>query len=943
MHLKGFRVLAACPSSVIPNFRGYELAVAGFAGNIPNFRGYRVGVTRFGGNYVNVRDYYEFGPPGSRSTRSFSMARGISLRMSVGLWLRRGCATILLAGWVSGLGQAQEGRLDGTARPLKQAVFLHTAPASDSFRGSTQLSLQLVRDTKEIRLHAQDITLDKAVLIGEGQTWTLTAKPAADETVTLLSPSPLKAGAYRLELEFHGPYNRRSSGLYKYADQGLPYLSTQFEMSHARLCFPCFDEPAFKIPFQLTVEAPKGQSVYSNTPETKLTEQGDWMVHEFAPTPPMPSYLVALAVGPFESAEVEKLSVPGRIVAPRGKIGLSGFARRETPRILGALEGYFGIEYPYPKLDQVAVTEFPHGAMENAGMVTYREDLLLINESTVQQDAETASCMVISHELAHQWFGNLVTMKWWNDLWLNEAFATWMATKIVNQLYPELEYQLSTPQNRVLGSDANVSTKPIRKPIRNEADIFDGLSLAYNKGSAVLNMVERWIGEKTFQSGMRAYLSKYRFGNAEAADLWQALGAASDKDVEAVLKAFTEQSGFPLISVTPKGKTLLVSQTRFLNAGVSAPEQTWTLPLFFRYGAGSREAVATLLLDSPSANLELEFEPEWIFPDDGAVGYFRWQLPKPRLERLLAHRDRLSNREKLALMWNLQALVNAGVLSAGESLELVVPFLSEDHPSVVGFALSALDANRQLFVHEGNKAGWRSYLKTAIAPVVERFGLTPREGEPAKVQDLRPLLLRLLADELDDEELIATATGQAREYLAGSSKVDPSLADAYLRIAARHGDAAMVEEVKTAMVEASDPQRRTTLLRTLGMFARPEAQSAALNLMLDPSVTSSDLRTLLAENGQDEARRKHLLSWLETHYEALAAKLPTPFLGSIPSSVGDAPNAEELDRVLAFFSKQPDPTGALGRELAKIEERVSTSIATRQRGQESFDAFLKGR
>lgn len=887
--------------------------------------------------------------------------------MSVGNWLKRGCATLLLASWVTGLGQAQEGRLDGTARPLKQAVFLHADPASEGFRGRTELSLQLARDTAEIRLHAKDITLDKAVLTGEGQTWNLTMKPA-DETVTLLSPSTLKAGPYQLELEFHGPYNKRSSGLYKYADQGLPYLSTQFEMSHARLCFPCFDEPGFKIPFQLTVEAPKGQSVYSNSPETKLSERDGWMVHEFAPTPPMPTYLVALAVGPFESAEVEQLSVPGRIVAPRGKIGLSGFARRETPRILGALEGYFGIKYPYEKLDQVAVTEFPHGAMENAGMVTYREDLLLINESTVQQDAETASCIVIAHELAHQWFGNLVTMKWWNDLWLNEAFATWMATKIVNQLYPELEYQLSTPQNRVLGADANLSTKPIRKPIRNEADIFDGLSLAYNKGSAVLNMIERWIGEKTFQSGMRAYLDKYRFGNAEAADLWGALGAASGKDVEAVLKTFTDQSGFPLISVTPAGKTLRVSQKRFLNAGVSAPQQSWTLPLFFRYGAGPREAVATMLLDGPTASLELEFEPEWIFPDDGAVGYFRWQLPRPQLDGLLSHRDRLSNREKLALMWNLQALVNAGALSAGEALQHVVRFLSEDHPSVVGFALGALDANRELFVNDSNRAAWRSYLRTAIAPVVERFGLTPRENEPGKVQDLRPLLLRLLAEELEDEGLIATATEQAQRYLRApsesdpsqsapsrsapsrsapshveSSQVDPSLVDTYLLIAARHGDAAMVGEVKRAMVEATDPQRRTTLLRTLGMFAQPEAQSAALDLMLDPAVTSSDLRMLLAANGDGEERRRRLLSWLEAHYDALAAKLPTPFLGSIPASVGDAPNAEELDRVVTFFSKQPDPTGALGRELAKIEERVNTSIATRQRGQESFDAFLDRR
>ena len=858
----------------------------------------------------------------------------------IGRRLRR---TVLVASCLLALAHAQEARLDGSARPVEQSVVLRTDPAADTFSGSTRILLELSKDTSEIRLHAVDIEVKRATVTRGEQSHALTPKPGGDGTVTLSAPTPLQAGSYRLDLEFEGPFNKRSSGLYKYSDQGLAYLSSQFEMSHARLCFPCFDEPSFKIPYQLTIEAPKTQNVYSNTQEVKTTAKGEWLVHEFAQTPPMPSYLVALAVGPYEHAPVDRLSVPGRIVTPKGKLGLSAFSRRETPKILGALEDYFGIKYPYDKLDQVAVTEFPFGAMENAGMVTYREDLLLVNEATIQEDSKTSSLMVISHELAHQWFGNLVTMKWWDDLWLNEAFATWMAGKIVNQLYPELEFGLNTPQNRVLGLDANLSTKPIRKPIRNEADIFDGLSLAYNKGGAVLNMVERWMGEKTFQAGMRSYLEKHRFGNADAADLWGALGEASGKDVEAVLKTFTEQSGFPLITLAVDGQTLQLSQIRFLNAGTTAPEQTWTLPLFVRYGAGSREAVATVLLDGPSTSVELEFEPEWIYPDDGAVGYFRWQLSPPQLEALLAHKERLSNREKLALMYNLQGLVKAGRLSAGEGLELTTAFLSDPHPSVVAFALGVLDGNRHVFVNEANRTAWKSFLKGAMQPVVDRFGLTPKAGESNKVKNLRPLLLRLLAEELGEEKVIATATSNARQYLGDSAKVDPSLADVYLLIAARHGDLEMVEAVKKAMVAATDPQRRTSLLRTLGMFGQAEAQSAALDLMLDDAVTASDLRILLAANGEEEARRRRLLTWLKSNYPALVAKLPTPFLNAVPSSVGDAPDQERLAEVVAFFTEQPDSTGALARELAKIQERVNSTIETRERGQASFDALLKSR
>ncbi len=865
------------------------------------------------------------------------------MKLTVGskAWGKRFRNAALLAGWLIGFAHAQEARLDGSARPTQQSVVLKTDPAADTFSGSTQIALDLKKETSEIRLHAADIAVKKATLTSGDKAQPLTSKANADGTVTLSSPTPIKAGSYRLDLQFEGPFNKRSSGLYKYTDQGLPYLSTQFEMSAARLCFPCFDEPSYKIPYQLTVEAPKAQNVYSNTPETKTTAKGEWLIHEFAKTPPMPSYLVALAVGPYEHAPVEKLSVPGRIVTPKGKLGLSAFSRRETPKILGALEDYFGIKYPYEKLDQVAVTEFPFGAMENAGMVTYREDLLLVNEATIQEDSKTSSLMVISHELAHQWFGNLVTMKWWDDLWLNEAFATWMAAKVVNGLYPELEYDLMTPQNRVMGQDANLSTKPIRKPIRNEADIFDGLGLAYNKGGAVLNMVERWMGEETFQAGMRAYLTKHRFGNADAADLWNALGEASGKDVESVLKTFTEQSGFPLISVATYGKSLEISQTRFLNAGTKAPEQSWTLPIFIRYGNGSQQAVTTVLLDGPSTTVELEFEPTWVFPDDGAVGYFRWQTGDHGLKALLANRDKLSNREKLALMYNLQGLVKADLMSVGEVMQASRSFLSDAHPTVVAFALGLLDANRHVFVNEGNRAAWKAFLGGAIQPVVDRFGLTPKAGESTKVKNLRPLLLRLLAEELGDEKVIATAKSGALGYLSDSGKVDPSLVDVYLQIAARHGDVAMVEAVKKAMVASTDPQRRTSLLETLGMFGGAEAQGVALDLMLDPAITASDLRTLLGENGVEEERRLRLLAWLEANYDALVAKLPTPFLNVVPASVGDAPDRERLEAVLAFFAAKPDTTGAIGRETAKIKERVTTTIETRERGQASFDQFLK--
>lgn len=419
---------------------------------------------------------------------------------------------------------AWEGRLGDNVLPSRQSVTMEIDPAKDRFRGRTSIVLQVKEPTSEIRLHALDITVTRAALSGSDGSLELTPVALNNALLGLKAPTNISAGDYTLDLEFEGPFNRKSVGLYKYFDQGVPYLSTQFEMTDARRAFPCFDEPIFKIPFQLTLIAPKGTPVFSNTPEVQKIEKDGMVVHRFHETPPIPTYLVAMAVGPYESTDVEGLGVPGRVVTTKGKLALSKHAVEVTPRILRGLEGYFDVKYPYQKLDQIGVTEFPFGAMENAGMVTYREDILLVNPATAQLEDRSLSTSVIAHELAHQWFGNLVTMKWWNDLWLNEAFATWMASKIVAQEFPELESALEPQHNSVMSADALLTSKPIRKPIRSETDIMDGLSLAYRKGEAALSMVERWIGEETFQKGMRLYMKRHRFANAEAADLWGGAG-----------------------------------------------------------------------------------------------------------------------------------------------------------------------------------------------------------------------------------------------------------------------------------------------------------------------------------------------------------------------------------------------------------------------------------
>ncbi|MFN8610456.1 MAG: M1 family aminopeptidase [Vulcanimicrobiota bacterium] len=852
-------------------------------------------------------------------------------------WVR----VTLLAGLCSGLVQAQEYRLGQAVQPLRQSVFLKVDPAQEQFLGSTEIEVEVRRTGSPIRFHCADIHVVKATLLQGSKSQPLKLRAASNDIQVASAAAPLAAGRYRLTLEFQGPFNRRSAGLYKYVDQNRPFLSSQFEMCDARRCFPCFDEPCFKIPYQLTVTAPASQMVYNNSAEIGKKAEGDWVTHTFAPTLPIPSYLVALAVGPFEAVPVKGMSVPGAIVAPQGKLGLARFAQVETPPILRTLENYFGTRVAYPKLDQLAITEFPFGAMEHPGMVTYREDTILLNEQTALLANRVEILQTIAHELAHQWFGNLVTMQWWDDLWLNEAFATWMADKVVMKLHPELELETHTWQNDVMAMDANLTTRPIRKVVRSEADIMDGLGLAYAKGCAVLNMVERWLGEKEFQRGMRAYMQAHRFGNARADDLWGALGKASGKDVKAVLSSFTSQSGFPLLGVEVKGKQLTLSQRRYLLAGAKAPERRWVLPVILRYGAGNKQAVAHLLLKGPSMTAQLAFEPEWVFPDDGGVGYFRWELPGPMQKALLARRQNLSDREKLAFLNNLGGLLGAGRVQVGEQLITAAEFLGERRPAVAAFAVEVLTSQRGLFVNASNHEAWVAFVRPRLKALGDRIGWTPRAGEPAKSDALRQALLLLYSLDSNDPALLALAREQTDRYLKESGPVEPGTIKPYLCLAADAGDQALLQAVKSAMQKSTDPQRRTTLLGTLGFFGAPDVQDRAMDLMLDECVTPSDLRMLLAFNSQrGEARRLRLQNWIFKNYVALRAKMPNAYAEEIVTCLQNCHDQDSLNKMQTFFAQACKGDEATLRGLSKMSENATNLIRMVERGQPSFDAAL---
>ncbi|AQS36074.1 aminopeptidase N [Shewanella psychrophila] len=841
----------------------------------------------------------------------------------------------------SGVIQANEFVLSKQTKPVSQAVSLALDPTKDNFSGSTDIKIQVLEKTKVIQLNGVDYTAKNIQLSGD-QACEMTAKMLDTGIVNLVCEQDIEPGSYSLHLDFTAPYNRQSVGLYKTVDAGVPYLFTQFEMSDARRSFPVFDEPEYKIPFQITITSPSKEKVYSNTPVVSTKVEGELTTHVFAQTKPLPSYLIAYAVGQFEEVTIEGMKIPGRVITTKGKIDLAQYAVKEMPAILGALESYFGVNYPYKKLDSIAVPEFPFGAMENAGMVTYREDILLLDEQSANQNTKQSSVSVVAHELAHQWYGNLVTMEWWNDLWLNEAFASWMAAKVTHQLHPEFESDLRLSKNRVMSMDARLSTKPIRKPIKTEADIMDGLGLAYSKGSAVLSMVENWIGEESFKQGIRQYIKDNAFKNTQADDLWNALSKASGKDVGKVLSTFIEQSSYPLITVDINGQSLTLSQQRFVFEGSKAPAQTWVVPVSIKYGKGDKIVSTTILLDSETKTLDLEFSPDWIYPDADAMGYYRWLLDDRQLAHLLANaKTQLTARERKALISSADALLDGGFISAGDLLAILGEFIDDAHPQIVSSALRYLQIQKTTFIDQSNEADWAKFISAKAKVAIEKYGLVATPGENIEISKLRPSLIAILAFEGKDKAIIRDAKAASQAYLAGDKSVDTYLIGTQLQIAIYFGDNALIQQVKGGVETTKNPQKRTKLLNALGYVAQPKQQKAMLDYSLTDKLNSPDLRYIMSGQTNTHAREALFRDWIYSNFEAVKAKIPPFSVAKLPNYTGTGCDLDVLEKTNSFFEAKLEASPEFKRTLAKLNEKVKNCVKLKTREQASVDSYLK--
>ncbi|HTQ79167.1 MAG TPA: M1 family metallopeptidase, partial [Thermoanaerobaculia bacterium] len=563
-----------------------------------------------------------------------------------------------------------EVRLGRDVLPTFESIRLRVDPKTADYSGEVTVDLAVHRSTRTFGFHAQGEEIRSFRLTRASGPGTSTAAATATSTaapiglrrksadvngfIEVETRAALPPGDYRLEIAFRQHYNTQAVGLYRTEKEGRSYAFTQLEASDARRAFPCWDEPAIKIPYQLTVEIPAAEQAVSNTPVAQETGAGEWKRLVFEKTPPLPAYLLALAVGPLEFTPLPGLSVPARVVTVQGQGQLAAAAVELTPPLLAGLERWFDQPYPYRKLDLVAVPEFWPGGMENPGAIFFAEPVLLLDAKASDKERETTA-RIIAHELAHMWFGDLVTTAWWDDLWLNESFADWMADKITDQTFPAWRggALASGDINTVMQHDARPSTAAVRQPVMSPTSLLQNVSVAYGKGKAVLGMFEAYVGPEAFRGGVNSYLRAHAWGNATASDLWTAVSQAAGQDLSPAMASFLDQPGLPLVRAELlKDGRVHLSQERFLSGGATAAPLLWQVPVGIKYGDGQTVHSRTVLLAGREQTVSL---PEgstvsWVLPDLSALGYYRWSLPEAQLTALAAAAaERLTAEERINL------------------------------------------------------------------------------------------------------------------------------------------------------------------------------------------------------------------------------------------------------------------------------------------------------
>ncbi len=847
-------------------------------------------------------------------------------------------------------------RLPTGVSPIRYAAELTLVPSEEKFTGEIALDLELREPTSLLWLNASGLTIAEAALTVNGERIAARVVPGGEDFVGFLFDRQVPKGAARMIVRYAGVISTvNADGLFRQQEGGDGYLFSQFEASDARRAFPCFDEPSYKVPWTLTLHVKREHAAVSNTPVVAESDEPNGMKKVvFAPTKPLPSYLIALGVGPFDfldAGRAGKNRTPLRIVTPRGHAKEAWYAAETSGAVLDLIESYLGRPYPYEKLDQLVIPEFGGAAMENAGLITFDSRQVLVKPENASLGFRRTYVHVLAHEAVHQWFGDLVTPAWWDDLWLNESFASWLGDKITDRYKPNWggDVDRVLERTRAAAGDTLIAARQIRQPIESKNDIanaFDGIT--YGKGEAVLQMFEAFMGEESFQKGIRRYLAEHAFGNATAADFVGALAAQGGAQIGPAFSSFLDQPGVPLVTMDlrcgPDGPKLLLSQKRFLPLGSQgSTKQLWSVPVCVRRGpARSAERACTLLVRE-TAELPLPGGacPEWVLGNAGGLGYYRTDLRGALLGKLLGQgAQMLTVPERVGALDDAAALVETGELSMKEALGLVPVFAGDPDRSIVDSTLGIARRIRDHLVPERLRPQYARFLQKTYGPRARALGLTPKPGESEETTLLRHSLVAFVAENGDDKILLGEATDLARKWVADRRSISPETAEIVLRLAASQGDQALFELFHEAAKKTQDRRERSLLLRALGAFPQPAIAAQAQALLLTDEFDTREAMVLFSSRHSELARQMSY-DFIKRNSEALAAKLPRDFPAFFPFFAIDFCDEEHRADASAFFKDSIVKFTGGPRNLAQALEAIRLCSAFKNAQQAGVEQFLE--
>jgi len=827
---------------------------------------------------------------------------------------------------------------------------LRLAPDLDTFvfTGSETITVDVGEAVAEIVLNAVDLeVVEAAVEVAGVRTVATVSLDGPAQQVRL--GAALSPGEARIHLAFRGTINDRLHGFYRSTFEDVDgedrtLAVTQFEATDARRAFPCFDEPDLKAVFSIALVVPPDVLALSNSGERERTPLPDGRIEvRFADTMPMSTYLVAFVVGPLEAtAPVDVDGIPLRVVAPRGREHLTEFALEAGEACLRWLSGYYGIPYPGDKVDLVAIPDFAFGAMENLGCVTFRESALLVDRTSATSAELLRVLDVIAHELAHMWFGDLVTMRWWDGIWLNEAFASFMEMKATDAIRPDWKRWLAFAAGErpwAQSIDALTTTRPVEFDVRSpdEAnEMFDALT--YGKGSSILRMTEQFLGEEAFRRGVGTYLRTHAHGNTTTADLWAALDAASGLGVGTMLGTWIRRGGFPRVTATPARRGVRLEQARFLlTPGAVVDGTRWRIPVGLRGEIAGRPFSRTLVLAEEAADVDLGDTPDWVVANAGGHGFYRVAYSAGLRDRLVARLGSLDALERYGLVDDAWAFVEAGASPAVEAIGLLGAYRHETEHAVWQAVLAALGTLDHHVVTDAARPRFADLVADLIADAHARLGWEVRPEDDDLTRRLRGLILTAAGRLARLPDIVDRSRDVTETWLAGRGG-DPEVTLASLFVASAHGDMGTYARLRAAREAATNPQDELRLLQAATAFDLPEAVDATLADVLDGSIRSQDAAWVLARLLGGRTTGSHAWRRVTESWEAVEAVLPPATLRRLVEGIPALSDPATAADVETFFATQELP--GVAKILAQHLEILAVNVALRRRERDRFAAWL---